>query len=244
MASASNAAGPEKAGFPWIKVGVGFAGLAAILAAYYFLPVAEWIESFRGWIEGLGPVGWLVFVVVYAVAVTALVPGSFLTLAAGVAFGLWGFPLVLAGATLGATMAFLAGRHLARDRLETFMESRPKFKAVDAAIEEEGWKTVALLRLSPAIPFSLQNWIFGATSVGFAPYVLASFFGMMPGTLLYVWIGTLGGAAGGGGEGEGSTVKYVFLGVGILATLVVTVLVGRKAKQKLAEHGVDDAEDR
>lgn len=223
----------------WLKLIIGLGLIAGFFVVYSLLPIAAWIEAFRTWTESQGPVGWVVFVLVYAFAVLALVPGSFLTLAAGVAFGLWGFPLVIAGAIMGAAMSFLAGRYLVRDRVRKTIEERPKLRAIDAAIGEDGWKIVGLLRLSPLVPFSLQNWVFGATSVGFGPYFLASFFGIMPGTLLFVWIGSLGGAAAGGEEA--STLKFVFFGIGILATLVVTVLVGRKANAKLKEHGVADA---
>ena len=83
-----------------------------------------------------------------------------------------------------------------------------------------------------------QNWVLGATSVKFWPHLIATFFCIMPGTLLYIWIGSLGGSAA-SGDG-GSTAQYVLFGVGIIATLAVTILVGRKAKAKLKEHGVED----
>lgn len=222
----------------WIRWAAGLAAVAGLVAAYAFLPVAEWIEMFRAWIEGLGPVGWFVFMAVYAVAVLALVPGSFLTLAAGVAFGLWGFPLVAGGAIAGAALAFLAGRYLVRERVRAAIAERPRLRAIDTAIGEEGWKIVALMRLSPLVPFSLQNWVFGATSVGFLPYFLATSFGILPGTLLYVWIGSLGGAAASAEEAD--SLKFVFFGIGILATLIVTVLVGRKASAKLKQHGLGE----
>lgn len=222
----------------WARWALGLAALAGIVAAYALLPVAEWIEMFRAWIESLGPVGWFVFMAVYAVAVFALVPGSFLTLAAGVAFGLWGFPLVAGGAIMGAALAFLAGRYLVRDRVRAAISERPRLRAIDTAIGEEGWKIVALMRLSPLVPFSLQNWVFGATSVGFLPYFLATSFGILPGTLLYVWIGSLGGAAASAEDAD--SLKFVFFGIGILATLIVTVLVGRKASAKLKEHGLGE----
>lgn len=222
----------------WARWALGLAALAAVVAAYALLPVAEWIEMFRAWIESLGPVGWFVFMAVYAVAVFALVPGSFLTLAAGVAFGLWGFPLVAGGAIMGAALAFLAGRYLVRDRVRGAISERPRLRAIDTAIGEEGWKIVALMRLSPLVPFSLQNWVFGATSVGFLPYFLATSFGILPGTLLYVWIGSLGGAAASAEDAD--SLKFVFFGIGILATLIVTVLVGRKASAKLKEYGLGD----
>lgn len=209
-------------------------GLVLLVGAYAVLPVQQWSDAFRGWLEDLGPAGWLAFVAVYAVGTLALVPGSLLTIAGGLAFGLWAFPLVIAGATIGAGTAFLAGRYLVRDAVSAKIAANPRMRAIDAAIAEEGWKVVGLLRLSPALPFSLQNWILGATRVDFWPYLAATFFGIMPGTLLYVWIASLG-AGGGGGPA-----KWAFFAVGIAATLAVTVLIGRKARAKLAEHGLGD----
>ncbi|MEL6751469.1 MAG: TVP38/TMEM64 family protein [Pseudomonadota bacterium] len=231
-----NAATAEKpnAGLPWTKIAIGIAVLVGLVAAYRLLPIGEWVESFRLWVEGLGVLGIAVFIVVYALTTFALVPGSILTLAAGVAFGLWGFPIVIVGATLGSALSFLAARYVFHDRVQEKVADYPKFNAVNQAIGEEGWKVVGLLRLSPALPFSLQNWFLGLTPVGFLPAQLATFFGIMPGTLLYVWIGSLGGQAAAGG-GDTSTLKYVVFAAGILATLAVTVLVTKKAKAKLAE---------
>ncbi len=134
-------------------------------------------------------------------------------------------------------MSFLAGRYLFRNQVEKALGHRPLYKALNEAIKEEGWKVVGLMRFSPALPFSLQNWLFGVTKVGFFPYILATFFGIMPGTLLYVWIGSIGGAAASGDET--STAKIAFLVIGIIATLVVTVFIGKKAKAKLEIHGLD-----
>ena len=229
----------DDSGPNWLKWGGIALAVVALFVAYSFLPVQEWSKAFKEWIEGFGALGWIIFAAIYAFATLFLIPGSFLTLAAGLAYGLWGFPIVIVGATAGAAMAFLAGRYLVQERVQKAIENRDKFKAIDAAIEEDGWKVVGLLRLSPAIPFSLQNWLFGATSVAFWPYLIATFFGIMPGTMLFIWIGSLGGSAAGG---EGSALKYVFFGVGLVATLVVTILVGRKAKAKLAEHGLKEEE--
>ena len=158
-------------------------------------------------------------------------PGSFLTLAAGVIWGLWAFPIVIVAATLGSALSFLAARYAFHDKVQAKVEEYPKFKAVNEAIREEGWRVVGLLRLSPALPFSLQNWFLGITPVGFWPAQIATFFGIMPGTLLYVWIGSLGNAAG---EGA-STAKYVVFAIGIAATLAVTIIVTKKARAKMAE---------
>lgn len=224
---------PSRDGPNWPRLALIVAGLATVVAAYLLLPVQDWAEAFRGWLEELGAIGWVAFVLIYAAATLALVPGSLLTVAGGLAFGLWAFPLVIAGATLGAALAFLAGRHLVRDRVSARIEANRRMRAIDAAIAEEGWKVVGLLRLSPAVPFSIQNWILGATRVDFWPYLAATFVGIMPGTLLYVWIASLG-AGGGGGPA-----KWAFFAVGIAATLAVTILVGRKARARLAEHGLE-----
>lgn len=208
--------------------------LIAVVALYKFLPVAQWIELFRLWVDGLGPVGWFVTIIAYALATIAFFPGGILTITAGVIFGLWAFPIVVIGATIGAGGAFLLGRYFFHEKLQRKMEQWPKFKAIDGAIKEEGWKVVGLMRLSPAVPFNLQNWFFGLTSVGFWQYLLTTFIGIMPGTLLYVWIGSLGGAAA--DNSEASTAKYILLAVGLIATFAVTYLISKKAKQKLDQY--------
>lgn len=224
----------------WPKILAAVAVVAGIVALWTFLPVAQWIEGFRAWIATQGIWGHVVFAATYAVATVALAPGVLLTLAAGIAFGLAGFPTVIVGATTGAGLAFLVGRYLARGWVEKQVEGNRTFKAVDKAIESEGWKIVGLMRLSPLVPFNLQNYLFGVTPVGFWPYLVTTFFGIMPGTLLYVWIGSLGAAAGTGfGGGEAATLKWVALGVGLVATLAVTILVSRKAAEKLKEAGID-----
>lgn len=221
------------------RVAVAFIVIAGLVAAWWFLPVTAWIEQFRAWVKSQGMLGYVIFAVTYAVATVLLAPGSLLTLAAGVAFGLWGFFPVLAGATLGAGSAFLIGRYLARDWVARQIKGNRVFAAIDKAIEQDGWKIVGLMRLSPLIPFILQNYFFGVTRVGFLPYLVTTFFGIMPGTLLFVWLGTLGAAAGmEQAHGNASLAKFIASGVGLAATLIVTIIVSRKAQQKLREAGV------
>jgi len=221
---------------PWLKIIIGLGALAALLIGFRYLPLQMWITSFQDYVNDLGVLGWFIFIVVYGLTVFILVPGSLLTLAAGVVWGLWGFPIVIAGAIFGSAISFLAARFWFFERVQAKVKEYPKFKAVNDAIGEEGWKVVGLLRLSPALPFSLQNWFLGITPVGFWPSQIATFFGIMPGTLLYVWIGSLGGQAAGDGM---STAKWVVGGLGLLATLVVTILVTKKAQAKLKELSVD-----
>lgn len=222
---------------PWLWIGVALA-LIALMVAWFFLPVGEWLKSFNQWIESLGIWGYVIFGAVYIIATVLLAPGSPLTIAAGLAFSGFGFPLVVVAATIGASLAFLVGRYLARARVERMIEQRPRFKAVDQAVTEDGWKVVMLLRLSPVVPFNLQNYFFGVTDIQFWHYVAATFVGIMPGTALYVYLGAIGAAAGSGGS-QGGALKWTFFSIGLLATIVVTVLITRKAKARLDELGVE-----
>ncbi len=190
--------------------------------------------------SGLGVAGMVLFAFVYATATVLMVPGSLLTLAGGASFGLLpGFISVLVGATLGAAGAFLVSRHLARKRVESWIEEKPSFVAVDRAVARDGWKIVFLTRLSPLFPFNFQNYAYGLTRVSFWQYVLASFVGMIPGTFLFVYLGTLGrsgleAASGGGAE----TLRLALQVLGLLATLGVTILITRTAKRALREAGI------
>ncbi len=208
--------------------------LVAVLLAWAFLPVDQWLDRMNAWIEGLGPWGYVAFFVIYVVATVALLPGAPLSIAGGLAFKWWGFPLVLSAAIVGASLAFFCGRYLARDRVKKMAEKRPKFKAVDKAVGEEGWKVVLLVRLSPVVPFNLQNYFFGSTDIPFLQYLWASAIGIIPGTLLYVYLGAAGASEGGG------ALKWTLLALGLVATVAVTWFVSKKAKAKLDEHGLED----
>jgi uncharacterized membrane protein YdjX (TVP38/TMEM64 family) len=132
---------------------------------------------------------------IYILATILFIPGSLLTLGAGVLFGvLWGSIYVSIGATIGAAGAFLVGRYLARGWVEKRIEGNDKFKAIDQAVAREGWKIVGLTRLSPVFPFNLLNYAFGITQVSFKDYFFPTWIGITPGTVLYVYIGSLAGS--------------------------------------------------
>ncbi len=203
-----------------------------------FLPVQQWLRNFNDWVGQMGVVGILIFIIVYAVATVLLAPGSVLTIGAGFAFGLWkGFVAVSAGSTLGAALAFLVARFIARDKIERIAQPNEKFRRIDNAIGKQGGKLILLLRLSPIIPFNLSNYFYGLTAVKFWSYVVASWIGMMPGTFLYVYIGTAGKAAASAAAG-GETMKHgwqywTFMSVGLVATIIVTIWVTRIARNAL-----------
>ncbi len=190
-------------------------------------------------IASLGTWGPVLFVVIYVLACVLFLPGWLLTLGAGAIFGLVrGSIIVSIAATLGAATAFLVGRYLARDLIAQKLDRYPRFKAIDEAVAREGWKIVGLTRLSPAFPFNLLNYAFGLTQVSFWEYVLASWIGMLPGALLYVYVGSLAGDLTklGPTERTRTPVEWALYAVGFVATVFVTVLVTRLAKRALGRR--------
>ena len=184
-------------GFRW-KWWLYLAVAAALIAAIKFFPVEQGLKEALDGIARLGPWAAVLFIAIYVVATVLLIPGSVLTLGAGAVFGVvWGSIYVSIGSTLGATCAFLVGRHLARNAVARGIEGNQRFAAIDQAVAVEGWKIVGLTRLSPIFPFTLLNYAFGLTRVRLWHYVLASWMGMLPGTILYVYIGSIAKAASG-----------------------------------------------
>src|SRR5712675_514394 len=206
----------------------------ALVLALKFFHVQDLLKSALDWIGKLGPWGPVIFVGLYVVATVLFVPGSVLTLGAGAVFGVaLGSVCVSISATLGATAAFLVGRYLARDAIARKIEKNEKFATIDRAVADEGWKIVLLTRLSPVFPFTLLNYAFGLTRVKLSQYVLASWIGMIPGTVMYVYLGSLVNV--GAGHRQRTTGEWVLYGVGLLATVIVTVFVTRLAKKALAK---------
>lgn len=194
------------------------------------------------WVESLGLIGGIAFVVIYIVATVAFLPGSILTLGAGIVFGVGlGSIYVFIGATLGAIAAFLVGRYLARGWISNKIEGNQKFAAIDKAVAREGFKIVLLTRLSPVFPFNLLNYAFGVTGVSLKDYALGSI-GMIPGTVMYVYIGSLAGdlaRIGTEGQSTNPAIQWAIRIIGFIATVAVTVYVTRIARKALAERVSD-----
>lgn len=208
--------------------------LCLVLLGVYLwthLPVHEWIEQFRLWIVGLGAAGVAAFVLVYVLITLVVGPATAMTLTAGLAYGPWGFPLVVGSATLGAALAFLIGRYLAREPVTRWINRDVRLQALNKAISDEGWRVVGLMRLSPIIPYGVQNYFFSITSVGFLPYVIATLLGIMPATALFVYIGALGQSLG-----SSSVLQWVLLAAGLGATVLLGLFVGRRARAVLDGH--------
>lgn len=189
------------------------------------------MQQILDWVAAQGIWAPVLFILFYAGAAVAFIPGSLLTLSAGAVFGgVKGFALVSLGSTLAAAISFLLGRFALRGWIVKRLAHKPTFKAIDQAVAREGWKMVVLLRLSPVFPFTLLNYGLGLTNIRFWPAVLASWAGMLPGTVLYVYLGSLAQVA----TQETTTAQKVLYGVGLLATLIVTIRITKIARRAIA----------
>lgn len=213
-------------------------GVLLLLLMVAFVLALRWVknsgllERALAWIRSLGPWGPLMFMLLYIVVAVLLVPASILTFGAGIVFGMVsGSVYVMIAATLASTFAFLSGRYFARDWVERKLGHNPKFKLLDEAVAREGWKIVALVRLAPVFPFGLMSYGFGITRIPFWQYFAATF-AMIPGTLMYIYLGSLVGDLAGLKDGIKSP-TWVKWSIFVLA-VIVTTYAARFARRALA----------
>lgn len=199
----------------------------------------QWLLDTLQWIDSLGTIGTLIFILTYIIATVAFLPGSILTLGAGFVFGVvWGTIYVFIGATIGATLAFLVGRYIAREWVAKKIEGKAKFQAIDKAVGREGLKIVLLTRLSPIFPFNFLNYAYGVSGVTLKDYILASV-GMIPGTIMYVYFGSLAGnlaTIGTQTTSVNSIAQWSLRIIGFLATVAVTIYLTKIAKKALEDE--------
>lgn len=211
--------------------------IAALVVAAVFLPVLDYLVAALEWVKGLGVWGPVFVAGFYVIACVLLLPGGVITICAGFLFGLVvGTVTVSIGSTLGVCAAFLVGRTLARGWVEEKVAKRPKFAAIDEAVGQQGFKIVLLTRLNPIFPFNLQNYAYGLTKVKFGRYALASWMGMLPGTIVYVYIGSAARSLTDAAAGEvGGPIKQISLWVGLALTIVVVAFIGRIARKAIRQ---------
>lgn len=194
------------------------------------------LASFLEWVQGIGPWGAVLFAAAYVPAAVLLVPGSLLTLGAGFVFGVVrGTVIVSLGSTAGAAAAFLVGRSIAHDWVARRLADRPIMAAIGRAVETEGFKIVLLTRLSPVLPFNLLNYAFGLTAVPFRKYILASWIGMLPGTIMYVYLGSAASSVATlvSDNQPRSAGQQILFVLGLVATVAATIIVTRAARRAL-----------
>jgi uncharacterized membrane protein YdjX (TVP38/TMEM64 family) len=227
----------------WLKWPLMAAAVAVMIVVAKQLNLAmllqDALKDALTWVDSLGALAPLAFIAIYNVATVLLIPGSVLTLGSGILFGLgWGTLYVVVAATLGATIAFWIGRNFARGWVSRQLEKYPEFEAIDRAVAGQGFKIVALVRLSPLFPFNLLNYAFGITQVSLRDYVLGSV-GMIPGTILYVYLGSLLGNIAMIGSKTGAIdpqtekIQWITKIVGLGITIAVSAYITRVAKKAL-----------
>ena len=217
------AVGPAKEKKSWGKlVGIGLA-LAAVVVAARLTGLSGYVgldglNRLQDWIGGLGAVAPLVFISIYAVATVAFLPGTPLSLLAGLVFGaVW----VVIGATIGAALAFLVGRYAARGLVEGWTANNEGLKKLDEGVERQGWRILLITRLVPVFPFNLQNYAYGITKIGFGAYVLLTAVCIVPGAAVYTFAGgSLASAQ------QDLTRSFVYLGAAALFFVVISLIPG------------------
>ena len=214
--------------WPWAAVGLL---LLLLCLGWFLLPLREWIEALQSWLLGLGLWGVMIFTMILIVVTFLPAPDWPLPVAAGYVYGFWAFPLTYASIAFASVLAFLAARYLLRDKIRLLLNRRRKYRALDRAVADDGWKVVVLMRLSPIVPFNLQNYALGVTAIPFLQYLTATLIGIVPGIAIYVYFGIFGKGLGNGP----SVFDWVLLGLGIGATVVLGILVTKKAKVMFAQ---------
>jgi len=219
----------------WRLLGAA-AGLAALVIAGRFLPLAHWTIQLVALIRESGALGVLLFVAVYAVSTVALLPGSVLTMLAGFVYGpVYGLLVVVPAALLGATSAFLLGRTVLRGWVRRRMAQSPRTRALDKAIGRDAFTLVLLLRLSPLVPFNVLNYALSLSSISLGRYVLATLIGEIPGGWLYVYLGSLVTTAAqlSSGSAPQTPLRTFFYAAGFIATIAAVLVSGRIARRAL-----------
>jgi uncharacterized membrane protein YdjX (TVP38/TMEM64 family) len=219
------------------KLGVLLAMLFGLFALSVVLPIDAWALVFAARVRDAGVLGAVIYALAYTPGAVLLVPAAAFSLGAGFAFGVpLGVAVAIPGAALSSIVVFVLGRTVLQGAVQDRLAAYPKFRAIERAVEKHGIKTVVLLRLSPIMPFNLLNYLFGVTRLTLGQYVVASFVGVVPGAVLFAYIGSLVTSAAEYAQGvrpeagPGEAALYWF---GLFATLLVVVVVGRVARREL-----------
>lgn len=209
--------------------------LVVLAFGMWLLPWDDWVPRLRDWVAGHGAFGTVTFLLIYIVVVILPLPAAAMSVLGGLAFGWWGFPLSMAGSLLGAIPPYLIGRRWLRGAVLRRISGR-KVMAADRAIGRNGFAFVALLRLTPILPFTAQNWLLGLTRVRFGTYLVATTLGLAPGTLAMVWVGEMGGLASIGSN----RAQFWLAGAGLLAFGALVIWISYVATQELRRAGFHD----
>ncbi|MFZ0962932.1 MAG: TVP38/TMEM64 family protein [Terriglobia bacterium] len=174
------------------RIVLGLAFLIALGVTMWKAPAREWALAFIHYVRNLGWMGFWLFALAYVLGTLLIFPATLLTLGSGFLYGaFWGTVLASPASVAGATISFLLSRSFARGWAQGMVRKYPRFAAVDRAVGRHSFKAVLLLRLQPLnLPFSVLNYALGLTSIKLRDYILASWLGMLPATILFVYAGS------------------------------------------------------
>jgi uncharacterized membrane protein YdjX (TVP38/TMEM64 family) len=211
--------------------------LLGIAVAFLFLPIQNGLIQLDSYVQSLGALGPAVAVLAYVLCTVLFVPGSAITLGVATLFGLkTAFIVVLIGANGGALCSFLLARTFLREKVARWADGNPKFRSFDHAIGLQGFKIVVLARLSPIFPFNTLNYLLGVTPVKTGAYVIANLLGMLPGMILYVYIGAAArDALTGRIVPSAGLFQQALKYAGLLATVAVVLIITQAARKALRE---------
>lgn len=201
----------------------------AVVVLLLVTPFRRWAIDLVRWVADRGASAAIVYAVIYVGAAVTLLPGSALTLGAGFVYGVgWGTVIVLPAAWTASLAAFLIARRYMHGAVQRRVEGHARFAAIDRAVARAGFKITLLLRLSPLVPYGLLNYALGATSVRARDYALATAIGMLPGTVLYVYLGSLITTATALGRSEDRSWLYWLGGAVTIGVAVALTIIGRR----------------
>lgn len=202
--------------------------IGGAVAAWMLLPVDAWLRDYAAWAGRYGPIGLAAFGLIFLLATLLIVPCTPLTIAGAVAFGWWAMPVALLSATLGSCLAFIIGRLLLRERLRALVDRKPAWRATIEAVGDGDWHLLLLMRLSPLVPFNAQNYALAVTDIGTGAFLVSTVLGMLPGTILCVYLGVVGRVAS-----SDEPAHWISLGLGLVATVAAIWLTRRRVRERL-----------
>jgi len=209
----------------WIKLVIAATVIVAVVALMKYFGLFQYVSmknimNLKAWIDGLGAIGPLAYILLFIAACLFFLPGLPVALLAGLAFGpIMGTLWASIGSTTGAALAFLVARYVARDMVEGWAQSNTIFKKIDDGVAAQGWRMLMITRLVPVFPFNLQNYAYGLTKIGFPTYVLVSWICMLPGTVAFTFMG------GSIVSGEGNLGKtFMYLGIGAVVFVIISLI--------------------
>jgi len=162
--------------------------IIAVIVAIRFTGATSYLkqETLRGFIQGYGALAPVIYMLTYTIAPALFLPGLPMTIVGGILFGpFWGVIYTITSSTMGACVAFLISRYIARGWIEKKLMS-PRWRKLDKEVEKHGWKIVAFTRLIPLFPFNLLNYAFGLTKIKFLHYTVATFICMLPACIAFI----------------------------------------------------------